>query len=129
MPKSLLLLCCFLLLALNLPATVGPASQLQPLSNRASLELTVAERPMVIQHAPSEQRSDRRIARAFKRAFDAPGDSPTSGFAVASLVCGIVGLLFAGIILGALAIVFGAIALKRIKTYGQRGRGMPSPDS
>ena len=37
---------------------------------------------------------------------------------VAALVCGIVGLFFGGLILGPLAIIFGAIGMKR------DGRGM-----
>ena len=40
------------------------------------------------------------------------------GMSVAALVCGIVGLFFGGIILGPLAIIFGAIGMKR------DGRGM-----
>ncbi|MDC3115785.1 DUF4190 domain-containing protein [Bacteroidota bacterium] len=40
------------------------------------------------------------------------------GMSVAALVCGIVGLFFGGLILGPLAIVFGAIGMKR------DGRGM-----
>lgn len=36
----------------------------------------------------------------------------TNGLAVASLVCGIVGLLFFNVILGPLAIVLGAVALR-----------------
>ena len=40
------------------------------------------------------------------------------GMGVAALVCGIVGLFFGGLILGPLAIIFGAIGMKR------DGRGM-----
>ena len=40
------------------------------------------------------------------------------GMSVAALVCGIVGLFFGGLILGPLAIIFGAIGMKR------DGRGM-----
>ncbi|MET9149359.1 MULTISPECIES: DUF4190 domain-containing protein [unclassified Streptomyces] len=39
--------------------------------------------------------------------------SRTSGLAIAGLVCGIVGLFFLPIILGPLAIIFGAVALKQ----------------
>lgn len=52
-----------------------------------------------------------------------PGDGPpppgTDGFAIASLVLGIVPVMA-----GLLGIVFGAIALPRIRRSGQRGRGM-----
>ncbi|WP_267714480.1 DUF4190 domain-containing protein [Streptomyces sp. CoH17] len=37
----------------------------------------------------------------------------TSGLAIAGLVCGIVGLLILPIVLGPLAIVFGAVALRQ----------------
>ncbi|GGY12767.1 DUF4190 domain-containing protein [Streptomyces anandii] len=39
--------------------------------------------------------------------------SRTSGLAIAGLVCGIVGLFFLPIILGPLAVVFGAVALRQ----------------
>ncbi|MFG3013965.1 DUF4190 domain-containing protein [Streptomyces cinerochromogenes] len=39
--------------------------------------------------------------------------SQTSGLAIAGLVCGIVGIFFLPIILGPLAIVFGAVALRQ----------------
>ncbi|UFR06808.1 DUF4190 domain-containing protein [Streptomyces sp. Go40/10] len=42
----------------------------------------------------------------------APHTSRTSGLAIAGLVCGIVGIFFLPIILGPLAVVFGAVALR-----------------
>ncbi|MFE3265584.1 hypothetical protein [Streptomyces sp. NPDC059215] len=48
--------------------------------------------------------------------------SGTNGLAVAGLVCGIVGLFILPIILGPLAIVFGAVALR------QTGSAMPKWD-
>ncbi|MET9452328.1 DUF4190 domain-containing protein [Streptomyces cinerochromogenes] len=39
--------------------------------------------------------------------------SQTSGLAIAGLVCGIVGIFFLPIVLGPLAIVFGAMALRQ----------------
>ncbi len=50
-------------------------------------------------------------------AYQPPYRQTTSGFAVASLVCGIVG----GILL---SVIFGIIALGKTKPGGQRGRGM-----
>jgi len=46
-----------------------------------------------------------------------------NGLAIASLVCGIIGLLIFGVILGPLAVIFGAIALQRAKR-GASGKGM-----
>lgn len=49
-----------------------------------------------------------------------------NGFAIASLVTGILALItyYGAFVFGILAIVFGAIALKRIRENGQKGRGM-----
>ena len=47
----------------------------------------------------------------------APAKVPGKGFGIAALVCGIVSFFFAGIILGILAIIFGAVA----KNKGYRG--------
>jgi hypothetical protein len=47
----------------------------------------------------------------------------SNGLAIAALVCGIVGIFIAEIILGPLAIIFGAIGLHRANR-GARGRGM-----
>lgn len=57
---------------------------------------------------------------------DALEQTKTDGLAVAGLVTGIVGLFFLGIILGTLAIVFSAIALKRIRREPETrtGRGL-----
>jgi hypothetical protein len=46
-----------------------------------------------------------------------------NGLAIAGLVCGIVGLLFAPVILGPLALIFGLIALNKAKS-GAGHRGM-----
>lgn len=50
-----------------------------------------------------------------------PPVQTTNGFAIASLILGIVALGGIGIVL---AIVFGIVALKQIKQRGQRGRGL-----
>jgi hypothetical protein len=42
--------------------------------------------------------------------------SRKSGLAIAGLVCGIVGLFFLPIILGPLAIIFGAVALRQTRS-------------
>ena len=49
----------------------------------------------------------------------------TSGKAIASLVCGIISLLIAGILLGVVAVVLGAVARKEIAADpGVKGSGM-----
>lgn len=47
----------------------------------------------------------------------------SNGMAIAGMVCGIVGLVVFGIILGPLALIFGGIGLQRAK-QGASGRGM-----
>jgi len=47
-----------------------------------------------------------------------------NGKAVAAMVCGIVGLVIFGFILGIIAIVLGSIAKNEIKRTGQGGSGM-----
>lgn len=49
----------------------------------------------------------------------------TSGLAIASLVCGIVSFLILGVVLGPLAIIFGGVALSKIKKNPEiKGRGL-----
>lgn len=45
----------------------------------------------------------------------------TNGLAIAGLVCGIVGVFFLSIILGPLAIIFGAVALRQRAVKGGGG--------
>lgn len=45
----------------------------------------------------------------------------TNGFAIASFVCSMVGIVVFGIIMGILAICFGAAGLNRIKVFPQEG--------
>ncbi|MFB4419779.1 DUF4190 domain-containing protein [Streptomyces sp. QL37] len=47
--------------------------------------------------------------------------SGTNGLAVASLVCGIVGLVFFSVILGPVAIVLGAFGLRQVPAKGGAG--------
>ncbi|MEV1019045.1 DUF4190 domain-containing protein [Streptomyces sp. NPDC050264] len=51
----------------------------------------------------------------------ASSGSRTNGLAIAGLVCGIVGLFFLGIVLGPLAIIFGALALRQKAANGGGG--------
>ena len=52
-----------------------------------------------------------------------PRPQDTNGFAIASLVCSLVGILL--LVIGPLlGIIFGAIGLQQIPRLGQRGRGL-----
>ena len=49
---------------------------------------------------------------------------PTSGLAIASLVLGVIGIFAFGIILGPLAIIFGAIGISQASRKRRRGVSM-----
>ncbi|MEU6673527.1 DUF4190 domain-containing protein [Streptomyces sp. NPDC046853] len=51
----------------------------------------------------------------------ASSGSRTNGLAIAGLVCGIVGVFFLNFILGPLAIIFGAVALRQKAVKGSGG--------
>jgi hypothetical protein len=51
----------------------------------------------------------------------ASSGSRTNGLAIAGLVCGIVGLFFLSFVLGPLAIIFGALALRQKTANGGAG--------
>ena len=52
-----------------------------------------------------------------------PQPKQGNGMAIASLVCGIIGLLLFGVILGPLALIFGGVGLSRANK-GASGKGM-----
>jgi hypothetical protein len=55
--------------------------------------------------------------------YPQPQQQPGNGFAIASLVCGIIGLIIFGIILGPLAVIFGGVGLSRANR-GASGKGL-----
>lgn len=83
---------------------------------------------------PDELIISRKEKKEFKKNFkkdlnelkkNLKEDKPAQGMAIASLVLGILGLFIFGFIAGILAIIFGGIALKRIKANpDQPGRGL-----
>jgi len=66
------------------------------------------------------------LQRFFPKAFDTRDVDPvgTDGYAIASLCCGIGGLIMVPILGSIAGVVLGIIALNRIKESGQRGKGM-----
>ena len=59
-----------------------------------------------------------------KQARKAAAEGSGNGMAIAGFVCGVVGLFVAGIILGILAIIFGAIGMRRSKERGLPLKGL-----
>jgi hypothetical protein len=58
---------------------------------------------------------------AYGSSSAASSGSRTNGLAIAGLVCGIVGVFFLNFILGPLAIIFGAVALRQKSVKGGGG--------
>jgi hypothetical protein len=94
-----------------------PAASAQDLSN-----LTRKEQREMIKPFKKELKS---AIRSYGQTMSGQEAKPAMGFAVASIICGIVGLFIAGYILGLLAIIFGGVALRRIRNNpGMPGRGL-----
>jgi hypothetical protein len=74
---------------------------------------------------PPQQDSGYGNAPAYGSPGGYPGGQPqqNNGFAIAGLVCGIVGIFIANIILGPLAVIFGGIGLSRANK-GAKYKGM-----
>ncbi len=96
-----------------------------------------APAPILAESAPALSRKElRKHVRTQYKKLKATGawllqpeaatQTRTDGLAIASLICGIVGLFFLGILLGPLAIIFGAISLNKMaKNPGMySGKGM-----
>jgi len=69
--------------------------------------------PIVKEKFPLRDRVLKRIAETASKLFLPPAKSSGDGAAVVSLVLGLVGLVIFGIVLGILAIIFGATALSK----------------
>jgi hypothetical protein len=93
-------------------------------------ELATAPTVTSAETAPEFSRRDmRKLLRAQHQQMKAAGPNQQGdtrqvhGLAIASFISAIVGIFIAGIILGILAVVFGAIALGRIKAEPARFKG------
>jgi hypothetical protein len=76
---------------------------------------------MRMTHSPGG--SDYPAAPPPSYGYPQPPRQQSNGMAIASLVCGIVGLIVFGIVLGPLAIIFGGVGLSRANR-GASGKGM-----
>lgn len=65
-----------------------------------------------------------KAARQQARVSPTDAGETTNGLAIASLVCGILGLLILPVLFGPLAVIFGGVAMSQIRRNGGRGRGM-----
>jgi uncharacterized membrane protein len=93
-----------------------------PVASQDMSNLTKKEQRKILKPYKKELKS---AVRSYAYAMSGQQAKPAMGFAIASVVCGLVGLFVFGIILGTLALIFGAIALKRIRNNpGTPGRGL-----
>lgn len=82
----------------------------------AAIACLIAELPVFSRERTASRRKQ-RLDRLSPAVADTPGSAMTNGFAVASLVCGLVGSAL-------LAIIFGHAALSQIARFRQPGSGM-----
>ena len=122
-----ILFACFLsigprsVLAINGPQTVSIQNQR---NSTATVEIETLSKK---EHRQLVRKTMKSTKKSFFKTLRGPSDpDQVNGFAVAGFVCGLVGLLAGGIILGALGIIFSAVALKRIREFrgGSRGKGL-----
>jgi hypothetical protein len=85
-------------------------------------DLTKKEQRQIVKPYKKELKS---AVKSYVQSRSGQQQKSALGFAIASIVCGIIGLFVAGFILGILAIIFGGIALKRIRMNPSlQGRGL-----
>ena len=70
-----------------------------------------------------QKRALKKKARLLRKGKIAD-ERPKNGMAVASFVCGVIGIFAFGVILGTLAIVFGVIGIGRASREGKPLRGL-----
>lgn len=116
----------------------APAAQSEPSYKESKLAHMVPANPSHTATARSSKSKALSIASVVKKnpiihiavrkitGMRAEGETRVNGFAVASMVCGIVALFayYGAFVLGVLAVIFAAVALNKIKTSGERGRMM-----
>lgn len=127
--KSLITLCLLLVAALPARAALAPPATVVPTEisakdlSREAVEQKIG-RKLKFKERVALALARGKMKRAERRGSRPQAGGPTDGFAIASLVCGILGLflLFTAIP----ALVFGIISLGRINRDPQylRGKGM-----
>lgn len=103
---------------------VRPYQRLNLEGRRNLVKLTPS--PSAVKQAAKsiDKVSRKELKRQWRQRMSQPG-STVSGLAVASLVCGILAFFIFGVVLGILAIIFGGVALSKIrKNPEMSGRGM-----
>jgi len=106
----------------NVPDIKNNNKSFTPVASQDISNLTKKEQREIVKPYKKELKN---AVRSYAHAMSGQEAKPAMGFAIASIVCGLVGLFVAGYILGLLAIIFGAIALKRVRNNpGTPGRGL-----
>jgi len=110
-----------------LATTATDVSQYQQLklAGRHTLSQSTPPQSDVKQAAKSIDKATRKeLKRQWRQRMGQPAGT-VSGLAIASLVCGILAFFVLGIVLGILAIIFGGVALSKIRKNPEvSGRGM-----
>lgn len=84
----------------------------------------IAEKKTAVSRTETNQKKRQSRAAILKHLLTDP-PVQTSGLAIASLVCGILGFLFLAVVFGPLAIIFGGVALSKIRKNPEiKGRGL-----
>ena len=121
---------------LFLSILLSPLSQISAIGVTAPVETIVEEAPTALKRKDVEAKLGRKLSFRERLAFGwhklsgknrAAADQSEqqgNGMAVAGFVCGVVGLLVAGVILGPLAVVFSAIGMSKSKKEGRPLKGL-----
>ncbi|GAB4027168.1 hypothetical protein GCM10028773_57800 [Spirosoma koreense] len=100
-----------------------PNEQTKPVWHTQPVRTSATEKTIATQTNSHLKKAQLRKLILTKAVTEVPGQ--TSGLAIAALVCGILSFFLLGIVLGPLAIIFGGVALSKIrKEPGLKGRGM-----
>ncbi len=109
----------------SLTASSSPGVEILEPENQQIDEVTSLLESLTPKQQKKLDKLQKRIEKKTSK-LEAQGkaSSDVNGLAIASFITGIVGLFIFGYLLGALAIIFGAVALSKIKKTGQGGRGL-----
>ena len=125
-----------LTLLLFLSILLFPVTDVSAIGVIPPAETIVAEAPTTLKRKDLESKLGRQLTFRERVAFGwhklsgknraaaDQAENQGNGMAVAGFVCGVVGLIVAGVILGPLAVVFSAIGISKAKKEGRPLKGL-----